>query len=132
LFSADALRNKRNTDAVETAPNQLVSGRIVQYQPERQLPFDDVKDKVRQLVVAQQAAALAKKAGEARLAELKAAPQTALAASAVTASRAQPKDLAPPVLDAALRADASQLPAVAGVDLGAQGYAIVRVTKVLG
>ena len=132
LFGADALRNKRNTDAVETGPNQLVSGRIVQYQPERQLPLDEVKDKVRELVVAQQAAALAKKAGEARLAEVKAAPQTALAASAVTASRAQPKDLARPVLDAALRADASQLPAVVGVDLGAQGYAVVRVTKVLG
>ncbi len=132
LFSADALRNKRNTDAVETGPNQLVSGRIVQYQPERLLPFAEVKDKVRELVVAQQAAALAKKAGEARLAEVKAAPQTALAAPAVTVSRAQPKELARPVLDAALRADASQLPAVVGVDLGRQGYAVVRVTKVLG
>ena len=87
---------------------------------------------MRELVVARQAAALARKAGEARLAEIKAAPQTALAAPAVTASRAQSKDLARPVLDAALRADATQLPAVVGVDLGAQGYAVVRVTKVLG
>ncbi len=132
LFSADTLRNKRNTDAVETGPNQLVSGRVVQYQPERLLPFAEVKEKVRALVVAQQASALARKDGEARLAEVKAAPQTALAGPAVTASRAQPKDLAQPVLDAALRADATQLPAVVGVDLGAQGYAVVRVTQVLG
>jgi peptidyl-prolyl cis-trans isomerase D len=29
IFATDALRNKRNTDAVETAPSQLVSGRVV-------------------------------------------------------------------------------------------------------
>jgi peptidyl-prolyl cis-trans isomerase D len=132
LFSADALRNKRNTDAIETGPNQLVSGRVVQYQPQRLLPFAEVKDRVRARVVAKQAAALAKKAGEARLAEVKAAPGTALAAPAVTASRAQPKDLPRPVLDAALQADAGKLPAVVGVDLGEQGYAVVRVTQVLG
>lgn len=132
LFSADALRNKRNTDAIETGPNQLVSGRVVQYQPQRLLPFAEVKDRVRARVVAKQAAALAKKAGEARLAEVKAAPETALAAPAVTASRAQPKDLPRPVLDAALQADAGKLPAVVGVDLGEQGYAVVRVTQVLG
>jgi len=38
LFSNDAIRNKRNTDAVETAPNQMVSGRIVQYAPAHTLP----------------------------------------------------------------------------------------------
>jgi peptidyl-prolyl cis-trans isomerase D len=30
-----------------------------------------------------------------------------------------------------LRADPNKLPAVSGVDLGAQGYAVIRVTKVL-
>lgn len=132
LFSADALRNKRNTDAVETGPNQLVSGRVVSYEPARKLPLAEVKDKVRERVVAKQAAALAQKAGEARLAEVKAAPQTALASPVVTASRAQPKDLPRAVLDAALGVDADKLPAAVGVDLGAQGYAVVRVTKVLG
>jgi peptidyl-prolyl cis-trans isomerase D len=35
------------------------------------------------------------------------------------------------LLDAALRADPAQLPALVGVDLGRQGYAIVKVSKVL-
>jgi peptidyl-prolyl cis-trans isomerase D len=30
-----------------------------------------------------------------------------------------------------LRADAAQLPALAGVDLGAQGYVVLRITQVL-
>jgi len=36
------------------------------------------------------------------------------------------------VVDAVLKAPPSALPAVVGVDLGAQGYAVARVTKVLG
>ena len=34
-------------------------------------------------------------------------------------------------VDAALRADPSAMPALVGVDLGAQGYAVVRVNKLV-
>jgi peptidyl-prolyl cis-trans isomerase D len=132
LFAADTIRNKRNTDAVETAPNQLVSGRIVQYAPAHALPLAEVKDKVREKVAAQQAAALARKEGEARLAELKKNPQTALPGEAQVVSRATAKDLPRPVVDAVLRANPSTLPAAVGVDLGDGGYIVTRITKVLG
>ncbi len=46
-------------------------------------------------------------------------------------SRDQTQQLPAPVVSAALSADAAAGPALVGVDLGAQGYAIVRVTKVL-
>ena len=132
LFASDAIRNKRNTDAVETGPNQLVSGRIVQYAPAHLLPLAEVKEQVRAKVVALQAAALARKDGEVRVAELKKAPQTTLSGEAQAVSRAQAKDIARPVVDAVLRADTSSLPAVVGVDLGEQGYAVARINKVLG
>jgi peptidyl-prolyl cis-trans isomerase D len=35
------------------------------------------------------------------------------------------------VLDVALRSDPAALPVLQGVDLGAQGYAVVRVNKIL-
>jgi peptidyl-prolyl cis-trans isomerase D len=132
VFAADTLRNKRNTDAIETAPNQLVSGRVVEYAPARTLPLSEVKDKVRQQVAAKQAAALAQKEGEARVAQLKKEPAGALSGDLVVVSRAQPKDLPRQVLDAVLAADAATLPAVVGVNLGDAGYAVARVTKVLG
>jgi peptidyl-prolyl cis-trans isomerase D len=132
LFATDTIRNKRNTDAIETASNQLVSGRVVEYAPARTLPLMEVKDKVRQQVAARQAAALASKEGEARLAQLKREPQAAMPGNPVVVSRAQPKDLPRPVVDALLRADAGTLPAVVGVELGDSGYAVARVTKVLG
>lgn len=131
LFAGDAIRNKRNTDAIETAPSQLVSGRIVQHSPARVLPFEQVKDKVRERVVAQQAAVLARKDGEARLAELKKAPQTALEGEARPVSRLN-QDIPRPLLDAVLQADAAKLPAVVGVELGDAGYFVARITKVLG
>lgn len=44
IFSADSVEKKRNTEAVETAGNQLVSGRITQYTAARTLPFAEVKE----------------------------------------------------------------------------------------
>jgi len=132
LFSADSIRNKRNTDAIETVPNQLVSGRVVSYSPAHTLPFAEVKDKVRERLVAQQAAALARKDGETRLAELKKSPQTVLPGEPLLISRAQAKDIAKPVVDAALRADPTSLPTPVGIDLGDAGYTVVRVLKLAG
>jgi peptidyl-prolyl cis-trans isomerase D len=132
LFGTDAVRNKRNTEAVETAPSTMVSGRIAKYEAAHQLPLADVKTRVRERLVTLQAAALARKLGEARLAELKAAPDSAMTDAAATVSRAQPRDLAGPLLDAVLKAPAAKLPTFVGVDLGDQGYAVAKITKVLG
>jgi len=131
LFGADAVRNKRNTEAVEIAPSTMVSGRIVKYEAAHQLPLADVKAKVRDRLVTLQAAALARKQGEARLAELRAAPDTAMPEAAVTVSRAQPRELTGALIDAVLKAPAAKLPAFVGVDLGDQGYAVVKIAKVL-
>ncbi len=132
VFGAEALRNRRNTDAIETAPNQLVSARVVQHEPQRVRSFDEVRDQVRAAVVAQQAAAKARADGEARLAALKAAGGEGDAGlpPPLPLSRASTLGQPPAVVDAVLRADATQLPTVFGVDLGTMGYAVVRVTQV--
>lgn len=130
VFSADSIRSKRNTDAVEVGPNQLVSARIVNHQPARTRPLAEVKDRVRERVVAAQAAAAARADGSQRLAELQKTPAESIG-SATTVSRTQDQGVPRPLLEAVLRADGAKLPAVVGVDLGEQGYAIARVTQVL-
>ncbi len=132
LFGTDAIRNKRNTEAVEIAPNTMVSGHIVKYEPAHQLPLADVKVRVHDRLVTVQAAAFAHKLGEARLTELRAAPDAVMPDAAVTVSRAQPRELAGPLIDAVLKAPAAKLPAFVGVELGDQGYAVVKIVKVLG
>jgi len=132
LFATDAVRNKRNTYAIEVGPNQLASGRVVQHQPARTLPLADVAARIREKLTIDQASALARKDGEARLAALKKAPQTEFPGEARPISRIQAREIPRQLLDAALRADASKLPAFEGVDLGPQGFVIVKVNKVLG
>ncbi len=132
LFSADAIANKRNTEAIEVGPGAMASGRVLSHVPARTLPLADVKPRVRERLVALQAAALTKKLGEERLAALRAAPGSTIDSAPVVVSRATPRDLPPPLLDAVLKAPVTSLPAVVGVDLGAQGYAVARIDKVLG
>ena len=132
LFGTETVRNKRNTEAVEIAPSTMVSGRIVKYEAAHQLPLADVKARVRERLVTLQAAALARTQGEARLAALRAAPDTAMTEPTVTVSRAQPREFSGPTMDALLKAPATKLPAFVGIDLGDQGYAVARISKVLG
>jgi peptidyl-prolyl cis-trans isomerase D len=131
LFSADSVEKKRNTEAVETGASQMISGRIVQYTPARTLPLAEVKDRVRERVLASQGAELAKKEGQAKLAAWQANPASATLPEALIVSREQAQRLPAPIIEAALRADATKLPVIKGVDLGAQGYAVLRVNKVL-
>jgi peptidyl-prolyl cis-trans isomerase D len=131
LFSPDSIEKKRNTEAVEVAPSTLVAGRVVQYTPARTLPLAEVKDRVRERVVATRAAELAKKDGMEKLAAWKANPAAASLPAAITVSRQETQKQPGAVVEAALRADPSALPAFAGVDLGGEGYAVVKVNKVL-
>ena len=130
VFSNEAVANKRNTDAVETAPNQLVSARIVKHSPARTLPLAEVKDRVRERLVAKLGADQARSEGKARLEALKKAPGEALPMP-LTLSRAQSQGAPKALMDAVMQADADKLPAVLGVDLQEQGYVVVRVVKVL-
>lgn len=130
LFSDDALKNKRNTEAVQVGPTTLVAARIVDYRPATARKFEDVEAQVRQAYVAQQAAELARKDGEAKLEALKKADSAAGFGQAVTVSRTKADGLSPKAVEAIMRADTTKLPAVVGVDLGADGYAIYRIGKV--
>lgn len=132
LFASDVTRDKRNTKAIDVGANQLAAGRVVKYVPAHQQPFVDVKDKVRARLATAQAIAMARKLGSERLAAARAAPATPIADTSQVVSRVQARDLPPALIDAVLKAPATTLPALVGVDLGDAGYALARVTKILG
>ena len=131
VFGNDAVKNKRNTDAVEVGPNQLASARVLQYQPARTLPLTEVRESVRQRLVVSQAEAMARKEGEARLAQLKADASSGSLTGPVTVSRAQTEGLPRTAIEALLAADATKLPAVLGLVLPGQGYLVARIDRVL-
>lgn len=130
VFSADSIEKKRNTEAVEVGANQIAAARITQYVAARTLPLDEVRASVKSRLVLSRSAELAKADGIAKLAAWKGGAEASLPA-VIVAARGPGGTISGPLLDAVLRADATTLPAWTGVDLGNQGYAVVRINKLM-
>jgi len=131
IFSEASLQKQRNTEAIEVAPSTLVSARVVKHQPAATLPLAEVKEFVKRALTQEKAAEMAKAQGEQRLTALKASTGSDNLPNAIVISREKTQRQLPKVVDAVLRADPNKLPSVSGIDLGVQGFAVVRVTKIL-
>lgn len=131
VFAEDSVSKRRNTAAVEVGSNTLVSARIVNYRAAAVRPFAEVKDEVRVQFVKERALALAKAQAQARLAEWKTQPAQAQLGAPLVVSRDQAQGQSQVLVDAVLRANPDQMPVLLGVDLGPQGYALVRVNKLM-
>ncbi len=131
LFTPESIERKRNTEAIEVGPNQLVSARLLQHSPSRALTLDEARDQISRDWVIERAAAMARDKGAQALKTWQDQPSLARLESVLTVSRDQAGSLPATVLDAALRAPSNQLPAWVGVDLGDQGYAVVKVNRVM-
>jgi peptidyl-prolyl cis-trans isomerase D len=130
LFSNDAIKNKRNTEAVEVAPTVLVAGRVVEFRPASKRALADVEVAIRQRVTLEEATRLARQAGEAKLNAVKASGDATGFGETKVLSRTTPPTINQTAAIAALKADVSKLPAYVGVDVPGQGYSVVRIGKV--
>jgi peptidyl-prolyl cis-trans isomerase D len=132
IFSPDAIQQHRNTDAVEVTPGVLVAARVIEHQAEATRPFQEVKAEVERRLALHEAALLAQKEGIEKLAALAKGGDAGLQwAAAKTVSRRDAQGLAPEALHKVMTANASTLPAFAGVERGELGYAIYRISKVI-
>ncbi|WP_428827877.1 SurA N-terminal domain-containing protein [Azonexus sp. IMCC34842] len=130
LFSDDSIKNKRNTEAVEIAANTLVAGRLIDYKPAALQPFDGVKSTIETMLKRQEAQALAKKDGEARLEALKKGEDKLSWSAAKSVSRIDSRLIPPAAVPAVFRMDTAKLPAYAGAELPGSGYALFKLSKV--
>ncbi len=129
LFADEAVKSKRNTEAIEVNPRFLIAGRVVEHKPVTRVPLEQVKKQVEEAVAAVEAEKLAIAAGEAKLADLKKGGSADFGA-AKQVSRNSAGGLPPPAVNAIMKADPGKLPAYVGVDLGGMGYRIFRISKV--
>lgn len=131
VFADEAVKNKRNTAAIEVAPSTLVAARVVEHKPAAVLSLDEVRDTIRQKLQHQQALELAVKQGEAMLAQLQRGDKLALGWSASqTITRAQHGPLDADLVRQIYQADAAKLPQYVGAKAGQNGYVLVRVDAV--
>jgi peptidyl-prolyl cis-trans isomerase D len=130
IFSDEAIKRKNNTEVIEVAPNVLVAGHVIEHKPATRRPLEEVKDIVRQRVTQAEAARLAIKAGEAKLAEVKEKGTTAGFSAPKMVSRANNQNLRGEAFNAVMKADVTKLPVNVGVELPTEGYAVYRINKV--
>ncbi len=128
VFSKEVLKDKRNSTAVEIAPNTLLAVRLLEYKPASTRPLAEVSNVIRQKLQHQQAVEMAVKQGKATLEQLQRGEKPNLVwtdGKAMTRAQlsAQGNDLVRQVF----QADASKLPAYVGVENNQGGYQLVRV-----
>ncbi|MBP5998401.1 MAG: SurA N-terminal domain-containing protein [Azonexus sp.] len=130
LFSEDSVKNRRNTEAVEIGPNTLVAARIVDYKPTALQPFESVKVAIETMLKRQEAQAMARKDGEARLEALRKGEDKLAWGAVKRVSRLDHGALPPVAVPTVFRMETAKLPAFAGVELPGSGFALFRLNKV--
>jgi peptidyl-prolyl cis-trans isomerase D len=127
VFSEDSIKSRRNTQAIEVAPSTLVAARVLDHRPAAVRPLDEVKGPIRQRLERQEAAQLARKAGEEQMAALLKQPSDAGFSPPLTVSRRAPQGMPPNLLAEVLRTQSDKLPTYVGAEVEGAGYLIAHV-----
>lgn len=130
VFSSDAIKGRRNTEAIDLGDGRIFAARVLDYKPATVKAFDDVKAEVENIVTMQEAAKLAAAAGANQLAKLGSGTSPEAAWSAAKVVRRASPDLDEAARKAVFGASAKALPAYAGVTRP-DGYVIYRIEKVV-
>ena len=133
VFADDAVKNKRNTEAIDVGNNTLVAARVIEYKPAATRPFDDVSSEITKRLTQQQAALLAAKQGRELVAKLKqggSGDEPGWGAAKLV-SRENAQGYAGPALAEIFKVDSSKLPAYAGVENAQGGFTLLKITRVV-
>jgi len=130
VFSEDALKNKRNTAAIEVAPNTLLAARVTELKPASVRPLSEVSAAIRQKLELQQAADLAVQQGTKLLEQLQHGEKASVSwKAAQSITRNQRSGIEPELAQAVFRADTGKLPVYVGVK-ARNGYLLGRIDAV--
>ena len=134
IFSSDTVKNKRNTEVIEVAPNTLVAARIVAYKPAGNRPLETVKPEIENRLRTEQATALATQQGKTYLAELKqgrAVPTLKFSPTKkVGREQAQREGFEAKEIQAIFRAGSKTLPSYTGAALSDGGFALYKISSI--
>jgi len=131
-FSDDVLKKKHNSEPVDIGGGNLVVVRVADHQPERQQKLDEVRDVIKNELIATEGAKLAEKQGQALLAQLKAGKGVdgQKWGELQTVSRRNPGNMIAGDVRAVFSAAITTLPAFAGSKHDNGDYAIYQIASV--
>ena len=131
VFSDEVVKNKRNTSAIDIAPNTLLAARIIEHKPESVSPLAEVSSSILQKLQRQQAQDLAIKQGKTILAKLYQGESVSVAwKPAQSVTRSQHTALDNEFTRQIFKADVSKLPAFVGMESAQGGYMLARIDSI--
>lgn len=131
VFSDDVLNKKRNSSAVEVAPDTLLAVRLIEHKPAGSRALSEVSESIRQKLLRQEAGKLAAKQGEELLKQLQRGEKASVNwKKAQTITRSQRSGLDGALAMQALQADVAKLPVYVGTENSQGGYDIARIDSV--
>ncbi|MFW9611161.1 MAG: SurA N-terminal domain-containing protein [Fluviibacter sp.] len=131
IFNPGSLKDRRNSAAIEVAPNVLISVRVTAHEPVSLRPFESVAADIRQFLTRKAALEKATVEGEARLADLRAGKAVDIKWSPTkTVSRLQPGGLSRDAMQLVTGVDTAQLPAFSGGVVSGEGYSLFKVSAI--
>ena len=132
LFSDDALKQQRNTEAVEIAPGMLISARVIEHQPATLRPFEEVRAEILARLTHDKAVELAKQEGEALVAQLRKGEADGRPWSPPQmVTRERRAGLHQEAVESVFSADASKVPVYFGLSTPDGRYVIYRVSRII-
>jgi len=132
IFSSESVKDRRNTEAIEVSPNNLVSARVLDYKPSAPKSFDEVKAGIEGVLKLEAATKLAVAKGEAALKSLSQGKEVADLEwiPEVTVDRKTAAGLTQLAMTQIFKTDTGKLPAYSGLADSKQGYLLVKVISV--
>jgi len=131
VFSDEVIKNKRNTSAIEIAPNTLLAARIVEFKPETVSPMNEVAASIRQKLQRQQAQDLAIKQGQTLLSQLQQGSAVKVEwKPSQSISRSQHGTLDGEITRKIFQADITKLPVYVGIESAQNGFMLARIDSV--
>ncbi len=132
VFSEEVLKEGRNTEAVEVAPNSLMVARVVEHKPTAPRTFEEVQAGIEEFLRVEAAAKIAIKNGEAALAELRQGkePKGLDWIPPVVVDRKDAQGLTDLTMTNAFKVKTDTLPAYTGVADANKGFLLIKVSAV--
>jgi peptidyl-prolyl cis-trans isomerase D len=132
VFSEDVLKDGRNTEAVEVAPNSLMVARVADYKPSAPRTFEEVQSGIEEFLRMEAAAKIAIEKGESALADLRAGKEAKGLdwIPPVVVDRKNAQGLTDLTMSNAFKIKTETLPAYAGVADSNKGFLLIKVSAV--
>lgn len=132
IFSDEVLKDRRNTEAVEVSPNNLVAARVVDYKAAAPRSFEEVKGGIEDFLRGEAALKMASEKGQTALKDLQAGKEVAGLdwIPEVTVSRKQAEGLTELAMKQVFKTPVDKFPSYSGLSDSKQGYLLVKVLSV--